>query len=444
MTVATLALALPRRTEDRLLADIVEYGHAIVARAATVPDLLDVLSEGTPDVVIAGAARDTLNAGLIAACDARGIRLIALAETDADRRHAVGLGLFEVLGASAAWAEIQPLIVGGIVIPSRIEDPSPPAAVSRTGSARAGSAAGPVRAGSTRTGSGRTGCVIAVWGPAGSPGRTTLAINIAAEIAALGHTVVLADIDTYSGSVAPTLGMLDEAPGFAAACRLAGSDSLTRPELERIAQRYTSPSGAFWVLTGIGRPSRWPELSGERVTRAIDALRHWVDYVVLDTGFSLESDEEISSDLFAPRRNAATLAGLRECDHVVACGLADPVGMSRFLRAWVDLAEVITTDRVSVVMNRVRSSAVGLDPRGQVVQALRRFGGIESAVLVPQDQQGADAAVLAGRTLRDAAPKSPARVRIRRFVRAELLPVPAQVPTRRHRRLWWRGAETAR
>ena len=434
MTVAALALALPRRTEDRLLADIVEHGHAIVARAATVPDLLDVLSEGTPDVVIAGAARDTLSAGLIAACDARGIRLIALAETDADRRHAVGLGLFEVLDASAAWSEIQSLIIGGIVIPSRIEDPSPPVAASRTGSARAGTA---------RTGTARTGTVIAVWGPAGSPGRTTLAINIAAEIAAAGHTVVLADIDTYSGSVAPTLGMLDEAPGFAAACRLAGSDSLTRSELERIAQRYASPSGAFWVLTGIGRPSRWPELSGERVTRTIDALRHWVDYVVLDTGFSLESDEEISSDLFAPRRNAATLAGLRECDHVVACGLADPVGMSRFLRAWVDLAEVITTDRVSVVMNRVRSSAVGLDPRGQVVQALRRFGGIESAVLVPQDQQGTDAAVLAGRTLRDAAPKSPARVRIRRFVRAELLPVRAQVPTRRRGRVWWRRAETA-
>ncbi|TFD77375.1 regulator [Cryobacterium fucosi] len=436
--MATLALALPRRTEDRLLPDIVEHGHAIVARPATIPDILVVLGEGAPDVVIAGAARGTLSAGVIAACDANGIRLIALAATDADRRHAVGLGLFEVLDASADWSEIEALIVGAILIPSRIGDQ--PASA---GAHRAGSGTGSLRTGSVRTGSVRTGSVIAVWGPAGSPGRTTLAINIAAEIAAAGHTVALADIDTYSGSVAPSLGMLDEAPGFAAACRLAGSDSLTRSELERIAQRYASPSGAFWVLTGIGRPSRWPELSSERVTRTIDALRHWVDYVVLDTGFSLESDEEISSDLFAPRRNAATLTGLRECDHVIACGLADPVGMARFLRAWVDLADLITTDRVSVVMNRVRSSAVGLDPGGQVVQALRRFGGIESAVLVPQDQPGADAAVLAGRTLRDAAPKSPARVRIRRFVRAELLPVPDQAPARRRPWVWWRRAATA-
>ncbi|HZK58833.1 MAG TPA: hypothetical protein VFC59_03065 [Cryobacterium sp.] len=236
--------------------------------------------------------------------------------------------------------------------------------------------------------------------------------------------------------------MLDEAPGFAAACRLAGSDSLSRAELERIAQRYNSPQGAFWVLTGIGRPSRWPELSGDRVGRTIDALRLWVDYVVLDTGFNLESDEEISSDLFAPRRNAATLTALRSADCVVACGLADPVGMARFLHAWVELAEVITTTRVSVVMNRVRASAVGIDPNGQVVSTLRRFGGIESPVLVPHDQPGADAAVLTGRTLRDAAPKSPARASIRRFVRTELLPEPA--PARLSRpgrspRPWSRG-----
>jgi MinD-like ATPase involved in chromosome partitioning or flagellar assembly len=291
------------------------------------------------------------------------------------------------------------------------------------------------------------GTVIAVWGPAGAPGRTTLAINIAAEIAASGHTVVLADVDTYSGSIAPSLGLLDEAPGFAAACRLAGSDALTRSEFERIAHRYNSPRGAFWVLTGIGQPSRWPELSAERVGDAISSLRRWADYVVLDTGFSLESDEEISSDLFAPRRNAATLAALGSADRVVACGLADPVGMARFLRAWADLTEVITTNRVHVVMNRVRASAVGPGAAGQVESALRRFGGIDTAALVPHDQAGLDAAVLTGRTLRDAAPRSAARLGIQGFVRDELLPVPAGKPVPRWRP-WsrlarWRGPASA-
>lgn len=416
--MVAIALGVDASTQDRLLADIVEHGHSIVARVDSAGELLDALRQHAPDVMIVRAERAILSAALLAACDERGIRVIALAGNAQDRRHAASLGLYEVVPLDAEWSEVESLLRGGVVVPLRIGD----------------------RRSSEPF---HSGAVIAVWGPSGAPGRTTLAINIAAEIAAAGHTVVLCDVDTYSGSVAPSLGMLDEAPGFAAACRLAGSDSLTQSELERIAQRYNSPQGAFWVLTGIGRPSRWPELSTTRVTGTIEALRQWVDYVVLDTGFSLESDEEISSDLFAPRRNAATITALRAADQVVACGLADPVGMARFLRAWVDLAEVVTTGTVRVVMNRVRTSAVGVNPGGQVRAALLRFGGIESPVLVPHDQLGADAAVLTGRTLRDAAPRSPARESIRRLVLTELLPVPQPAPARRRRPAPWRKAATA-
>ncbi|WP_174774655.1 MULTISPECIES: regulator [unclassified Cryobacterium] len=412
--MARLLLALDRSTEDRLLADIVQYGHSVLARLSRGAELLAVLDRTEADVALVSAGRATLSAAVIRACDEHGVRVIALAATDQDRRNAAGLGLLDVIDATAEWAGIEAVIEAGVVIPLRVAERE----ATRTVSAR--------------------GTVIAVWGPSGAPGRTTLAINIAAEVAAAGHTVALVDVDSYGGGIAPALGMLDESPGFAAACRLAGTDSLTRPELERIAQRYTSPRGAFWVLTGIGRPSRWPELSGERVSKTIEVLRNWADYVVLDTGFSLESDEEISSDLFAPRRNAATLTALRSADHVVACGLADPVGLARFLRSWAELAEAVSTDRVSVVMNRVRPSAVGIDANRQVVAALRRFGGIHAPFLVPHDQSGADAAVLTGRTLRDAAPKSPARTGILRLVHRELLPEPVRARGRGLGRMPWR------
>jgi len=421
--VTALALALDRRTEDRLLGDIVEYGHSVVARADTAQSLLDAFRRVddpiSPEIVIVRSRRPMLTPELIAVCDERGIRVLALASGAQDRRHAATLGLYEVLDESTAWPQIEAVLRAGLVVPPRVGGPHRSAV--------------------------QPGTVIAVWGPAGAPGRTTLAINIAAEIAAAGHTVVLADADTYSGSVGPSLGMLDEAPGFAAACRLAGSGSLTAAELERIAQRYNSPRGAFWVLTGIGRPSRWPELSAERVSRTIEALRHFADYTVIDVGFNLEADEEIASDLFSPRRNAATLTALKSADCVVACGLADPVGLARFLRAWVDLAEVVTDGRVSVVMNRVRASAIGLNPHGQVVATLRRFAGIEEVVLVPHDQAGTDVAVLTGRTLRDAAPKSPARASIRRFVQAELLRAASTAsPVPRTRSLGWRRAFAGR
>ena len=302
----------------------------------------------------------------------------------------------------------------------------------KEGAAREGTAK--ERAGKGHPGEERRGQVIAVWGPAGSPGRTTLPISIASELAAEGYSVVLADADTHSGSIAPALGLLDEAPGFAAACRLAGSDSLTRQELERIGQRYLSAHGNFWVLTGIGRPSRWPELSGERVVTTVNACRGWVDFTVLDTGSSLENDEEISSDLFAPRRNAATISALREADRVVAVGSADPVGLSRFLRAHVDLIDVVDSERVTVVMNKIRSSAIGLNPSGQVQQTLQRFGGIVAPVLIPHDQPAMDAAILSGKTLRDVAGKSPARVAMGKLVASRILPHKPDTPTGRAKR----------
>ncbi|MDQ1552986.1 MAG: hypothetical protein QOK46_64 [Microbacteriaceae bacterium] len=401
-----IALALPLETEDRVAVELVRHGYEIVARCSGSDDLASVLGSALAEYALVSASPRYLNERLLVESDASGTRLVALIGSDAERRHAASVGLHEVLDSAAGWPELENALLGAPV-------------------ARPLARRGP---------SNGRGEVIAVWGPAGSPGRTTLAINVAAEIAAAGYTVALADVDTHSGSIAPALGLLDEAPGFAAACRLAGADSLTHSELERIGQRYLSSGGSFWVLTGIGRPNRWPELSGDRVVATLRECRSWVDFTIVDTGSSLENDEEISSDLFAPRRNAATISALREADEVIAVGSADPVGLSRFLRAHADLVETLETERVTVVMNKIRASAIGLNPAGQVAQTLQRFGGIASPVLVPHDQSSLDAAILDGKTLLDSAPKSPARVAIRQFVESRLLPQPDVAKPRGSRR----------
>jgi MinD-like ATPase involved in chromosome partitioning or flagellar assembly len=397
--MSRIVLALPLALEDRLAAEAERHGHELVGRTPSALELASLVSERRPDVVIAFAEPRYLSDRVLAVCDDRGVRIVALAPDDDARRYCAGLGLFETADAAAEWSELEHAIAGTAIRRERAQPRS-----------------------------GR-GTVIAVWGPAGAPGRTTLAIGIAAELAALGHSVALADVDTHGASIAPALGLLDEAPGFAAACRLAGNDALTTSEFERIAQRYESSRGGFSVLTGIGRPSRWPELSGERVSRTILSCRSWVDFTVLDTSSSLETDEEISSDLFAPRRNAATVTAVHDADHVVAVGSADPVGLSRFLRSHVDLLEAASTRDVTVVMNRVRTSAIGMNPQGQVTQTLSRFGGIESPVLVPHDQAAVDGAVLSGRTLVDSAPRSAVRGAIRSLVASRL--VPSETPPRR-------------
>ncbi|WP_349899433.1 AAA family ATPase [Parafrigoribacterium soli] len=412
MSASRIALALPLEVEDRVAGELARNGYTIVGRCSSADELASVLAITGAELALVSAGSRYLNDRLLAESDAAGTRLVAMVASDIERRNAASVGLHEVLSVSAQWSEIEAALLGTRVIAPSSADPASPLEQRGPG-----------------------GHVIAVWGPAGSPGRTTLAINIAAEIAASGYSVALADVDTHSGSVAPALGLLDEAPGFAAACRLAGADSLTQQELERIGQRYLSAHGSFWVLTGIGRASRWPELSAERVVSTVRECRGWVDYTVLDTGFSLENDEEISSDLFAPRRNAATIAALREADTVVAVGSADPVGLSRFLRAHVDLVETLDSDRVTVVMNKIRASAIGLNPSGQVAQTLQRFGGIADPVLLPHDQPALDAAVLSGKTLLDVAGRSPTRVAIAGLVNSRLVPArPTEQKSRLRRR----------
>jgi len=408
--MAGIMLALDAATEDRLLRDIVASGHDVLRRVAGAHDIVSAVETAPTDVVLVSAAPRCLTAEVLSACDRRGVRVVALAATEGERRNAVAIGLHEVIDADAPWADIEPLLSARL--PASANDGD-----RRQDAARSASR------------------VLAVWGPAGAPGRTTVAITLAAELATAGRSVVLIDADPYGGTIAPALGLLDEAPGFAAACRLAGSDSLTTAELERVAQRYGGERG-FRVLTGIARASRWPELSEERVRRTLDACRSWMEYVVVDTGFSIERDEEISSDLFAPRRNAATVAALEGSDHVVAVASADPVGLARFLRAHAELVEMLEGQRLTVLANRVRASVVGLNPGGQVAQTLLRFGGIEEPVLVPHDAAGTDAALLAGTTLRDVAPRSPALAAVARFVHDGVLP---PLPPALCRRLGRRG-----
>ena len=261
--------------------------------------------------------------------------------------------------------------------------------------------------------------MIAVWGPAGSPGRSTIAIELAVELARGGRHVGLVDADSHAPSIALALGLADEAPGFAAACRQSELGGLDARELTRIS----APIGSTGVdvLTGLNRPSRWPELSRSRVTAALAACREWADYTVVDVAAPLERDEEIVSDLDGPRRNAATLAALRAADLVVAVAAADPLGVSRFLRAYPELRATIGATPVAVVANRLRPGALGIDARGQVRRTLDRFGGITDVWFVPTDPRAADAALLAARpiarrraALADHARAAPVRGRSRR------------------------------
>jgi Flp pilus assembly CpaE family ATPase len=151
---------------------------------------------------------------------------------------------------------------------------------------------------------------------------------------------------------------------------------------------------------------------------------------VVDCGFGIEQDEELSYDTTAPRRNGATLTTLADADTVIAVATADPVGLQRFVRALTDLRETVPGIDPVVVVNRVRRGVAGSNPEHDISAALRRYAGVDDPVFVPLDVRGFDAAIASGRPLAEAAPTSAARAPMRALA-AQLAGVSAPRPRRR-------------
>lgn len=270
------------------------------------------------------------------------------------------------------------------------------------------------------------GVVVVVWGPTGSPGRTTVAVNLAAELADPLTPVVLVDADTYGASAAQTLAVLDEVPGVAAAARAADQGTLDRDALARLAPEVRP---GLRILTGLPRADRWPEVRDAALADVLDRCRELARFTVVDVAAPLEQDEELSFDTLAPRRNGATLTALEAADRVVVVGTGDPVGLQRLVRG-LDLLSECTHAERTVVVTRVRPGPVGPDPGRRIQEALDRFASAGRVHLVPEDQDALDVALLHGRALLEVRPRSASRLAL-----AELADLVAgRVPSSRRER----------
>lgn len=232
------------------------------------------------------------------------------------------------------------------------------------------------------------GRVVAVWGPAGAPGRTTLAVGIADALAARGAPCLLVDADPYGGAVAQHLGILDEVSGLLQVARLAASGQL--PQQIVGAARTVAPNLA--VLTGLPRADRWPEVRPAHVEEALQLARAR-GHVVVDVGFSIEEDQAGEFGT-RPGRNSTTLAALGAADEIIVVGAADPVGLARLARALVELGTLELGAPVRVVVNRMRQS-LGWS-QTEVAGMVEGFTRAAALHFVPEDRDGADRALLTG------------------------------------------------
>lgn len=345
------------------------------------PDALPDLHLTGVDALLVPPIRSLLTADLISACDRAAVRVVPVGT--ADSRIASRFGLPAPLPFDTPAARVLATIAGGGAVSASSHPGRPPR-------------------------------VLAVWGPHGAPGRTTLAVQLAVELTRAGRRTALVDADSVAPSVALVLGLGDESPGLAAACRRAQLGSLDVAELSRLAVPLETSAGVLDVLSGLNRPSRWPELAAARVRATLAVARDWQDEIVVDVAAAFDEDDDLLGP-DAPQRHAATAAALLEADEVVAVLSADPLGVSRFLRGHAELRHLVGETPVTVVANRARPGPLGIDARGQIRRTLSRFAGIDDVAFVPHDQRAADAAALHARAIADVSPRSQLVSAVRRI-----------------------------
>ena len=403
------AIGDPRR-ESELVASLGSEGHGVhvVRRCVDVADLVATASAGLARAALLSADLRRLDGDTLTRLAVAGVAVVALVtpgDEPAERRLRQ-LGVGHVLPVDSP----APVIAQAVLSAVTAGTTAPHHAVTRpvNGTAPAPRSAGDDDLTDAGDNTPETlGRIVAVWGPTGAPGRTSVAVGVACELAELGVPTLLVDADVYGGSVAQLLGLLDEAPGLAGACRLANNGTLDVVGLAELALMVRPNLN---VLTGISRAERWPELRPTALDAVLGLARNLAAVTVVDCGFCLERDEELSFDTAAPRRNGATLTVLESADTVLGVAAADPIGLQRYVRALSELADAVPTASPVTVINRVRRAVVGGgDARSEIRAALDRFAGVRDAFFVPLDIASYDAALAAGRTLTEVARSSPAR-----------------------------------
>lgn len=362
--------------------DALERGAPTVVLARRCVDLADVLATaatGLASVAVVSPALPGLDADSVQSLHRSGVAVLAVARAedllDGDAKRLRRLGIAHLLAA----CDLEGL---------------PGAVVAATTSvATETTQTPPTKAASKREPEVR-GRTIAVWGPTGAPGRTTVAVGLASEIAAAGHEALLLDVDPYGGSVAQHLGVLDEASGLLGAARAANAGQLDRDRLEATALQV---SERFRVLTGLPRADRWPEVRPAAFADLLEEAARLAGFLVLDTGFSLEGGPADPFGGTTPQRNQMTITAVETADEVVVVGSSDPVGLARLARGLVEIRDVVPSVRPRVVVNRTRAS-LGWSDR-EVRAMVEGFVTPLDVHFLPDDRTTADRALMSGHSL---------------------------------------------
>jgi MinD-like ATPase involved in chromosome partitioning or flagellar assembly len=240
--------------------------------------------------------------------------------------------------------------------------------------------------------------VLSIFGPPGSTGKSSLALNLAYEFAEQGKSVLLVDLDTYSPSLAHQLGVTDPPAALAGCARLIRQGRFDREQLNRLSVHVKHRRAEFRALTGLATSRRWPEINEETVTQLLLLARQEFDLIILDVASHLEPS--LTSANHPTERNIVTRTALAQADIALNVLGESSLSLSRHLNHFTELQELQPNQLI--VLNR---SSV----KPAVITALKTLTKQTVFATIPDDQPAFQLAESQHLPLALARRKSPAR-----------------------------------
>jgi MinD-like ATPase involved in chromosome partitioning or flagellar assembly len=335
-----------RRDEAQLITDANRHGFSIVRRCIEAADLLAAASVDDRAAIVLDASTPRLGTDVISGLKANR-QIVVLVSDDQGAALARAWGLDRVIPDSSPGF-MEDLIAALNEEPSGHATLAPPSREAKV----------------------VQGQVVAVWGPTGAPGRSTIAMGLAESWAAAGERVCLIDADTISPSLAHLVGLTEDVSGLLVAARYADQGALDARSLSSACRRLRN---GLWLMSGIGAAERWSQARPSALDRVWETCAQHFDRVVVDTNILLnlaEVDDPLAGAL--PLRDSATRSALRASDALVVITRPDALGVVRLISEFPTVQTLISHTNIDVIVNGTRRRDKGT--LSNVKQVLRSAG----------------------------------------------------------------------
>lgn len=395
-----IILAAPQiHSESAMVAAARQFGMQVVRRPVDAADLLAVATMESQIPVVIGAYLPRLDLEVVSRLDPLRRPVVGLIDEPGQRVQLHAFGISTIVECSADPAQALSSIAA-LLAPQETESPV-------TAQQLPSDEWDEV----LQTGDGR---LVAIWGPPGAPGRSTIAAELSAELARRRQRTCTVDADTYGPSLAMRLGVLDDVSGVIVACRHADNNSLTTRTLLSATRLLDE---RWYLLSGLGRSERWPDLRPAALTRLWAACRKTFDTTVIDVGACLEADHPVGSVGLTLERNAAARTAVASVDTVLAVSRPDSLSLTRLISALPQVYDLAPQASIRVVLNQVPKRGFALD---QLRDLLNRAGLAPEIDVIALDSRAHERALARGSTIRQVAPASRARRGIQQLAQSLL------------------------